>query len=425
MIQQRFTHALARSRRRLILAWWIAILLATSMGPATAAPRLPDRDEVVLERLPTRANDPVAREVRELRSALAANPKDRDLALKLARRYFDLAGAEGDPRYVGYAEAIIRPWRETTPQNARVLLTSALIRQYRHDFVSAMKELDEVIRVEPANTEAILWQFALHLVQANYAGARASCSRAAPHSTPLSAIACTAVIDSINGKAKAAYGALSTAIARYPSQDPEYRQWALTRLGEMAQRFGDRALAERHFKAAIATGFVDGFVLAAYADLLIDDRRHGDVIALLKNWVTSDILLVRLAVAEDAAGTPLAAEHRKVLADRFTAAALRGDRLHQQEEARFELDLRRDPARALVLARENWQHQREPRDALILMRAARAAGNPAAAKPALDWMESTRYEDPQYRALAAELRRLATGANVLPAAPPATPKAVR
>ncbi len=339
--------------------------------------------------------------------------------MKLARRYFDLAGAEGDPRYVGYAEAIIRPWKGVTPSDARVLFMSALIRQYRHDFDPAMKELDEVIRMQPNNTEAMLWQFALHLVQADYAAARASCARAAPYSTRLSAVACTAVIDSLNGKARPAYDALSSAMARFPSGDLEYRQWAITRLGEMAQRFGDRALAERHYKEAIATGFVDGFALAAYADLLIDDKRHAEVIALLKDWVASDILLLRLAIAEAAAGAPLAADHRKALADRFAAAALRGDRLHQQEEARFELDLRKDAARALARASENWQRQREPRDALILMQSARAAGNPAAAKPALDWMTSTGYEDPRYRALAAELRALVPAdAKADPTTPP-------
>ena len=397
---------------------WTAVLLFALAGPAFAAPRLPDRDDAILERLPTRANDPVAREVRELRSRLTANPKSLDLALQLARKYFDLAGAEGDPRYVGYAEAIIRPWKNGSAADARVLLMSALIRQYRHEFAPAMQELDEVIRLEPSNTEAILWQFALNLVQADYAGARASCARAAPHSTRLSAIACTAVIDSIGGKSRAAYDALSAAMARYPSADPEYRQWAITRLGEMAQRFGDRILAERHFKEAIATGFVDGFVLAAYADLLIDDKRYAEVIDLLKNWVASDILLVRLAIAETAIGAPLAADHRSALADRFAAAALRGDRLHQQEEARFALDLQKNPARALALAVDNWQHQREPRDALVLMLAARGAEKPAAALPALEWMANTGYEDPRYRALAAELRSKLPAAGTTKAVTP-------
>ena len=39
-------------------------------------------------------------------------------------------------------------------------------------------------------------------------------------------------------------------------RDAEYRQWVLTRLGELALRMGDKALAAMHFKEAMATGVV-------------------------------------------------------------------------------------------------------------------------------------------------------------------------
>ena len=385
-------------------------LLCLALGTALAAPFIPATDDQVLERLPIKPGDPVARELRTLRVAAAARPDDPANGEALARRYFDLASAEGDPRYVGYAEAVIQPLSKRATPDASVLLIRALLRQYRHEFAPALADLDSVLKLEPQNTEAMLWQFALHLVQADYERAKASCANAAPHATRLSATACMAVIDSINGKSRDAYASLSAAMARHPTQDIEYRQWAMTRQGEMALRLGDRKLAEKHFKEAIATGYTDGFVLAAYADLLLEDKRHAEVIALLKRWVASDILLLRLAIAEDAAGAPEAANHRKALAERFAAAALRGDKLHQQEEARFELELQHDAARALVHAADNWKRQREPRDALVLMQAALAAGKPEAARPALDWMSRTGYEEPRYRAFAKPLGGTPDGA---------------
>ena len=69
------------------------------------------------------------------------------------------------------------------------------------------------------------------------------------------------------------------------------------------------------------------------------------------------------------------------LRDRFAAAAQRGDRLHEQEAARFELDIEGQPAKALDLASRNYQAQKEARDAEILMRAALAA-EPAQGGPA-------------------------------------------
>ena len=287
---------------------------------------------------------------------------------------------------------------------AGIILVGALLRQYRHDFERAMNELDRVLQLQPGNTEAISWQFALHLVRADYAGARATCKRLAAEATVLAATACTAVIDGINGQARPAYAALAGALAAHPAQNIEYRQWILTRLAEMAQRLDDKARAERHFREAIATGYPDGFVFAAYADFLLDENRPAEVLSLLRDREQSDILLLRLALAAKAVQSAEAPKHQRTLADRFAASALRGDRLHLQEEARFELYLRQDAAAALRLATDNWSAQREPRDARLLMEAALAAGTPTSAAPALRWMDTTAYEDPRYRALAARLR---------------------
>jgi hypothetical protein len=235
--------------------------------------------------------------------------------------------------------------------------------------------------------------------------------RIAALGSKLSAIACEAVIDGINGQARAAYGRLSAVLGRDPPSDPDRNQWMLTRLAEMALRVGDGRLAQRHFREAMAASGPDGFVLAAYADYLLDEQRPAEVVALLKDWVRSDVLLLRLTLAETAIGAPAAAEHAKAMADRFADATLRGDRLHLQEEARFELRLRNNAARAVELALENWRVQREPRDARILMEAAIAAGRPGAAQPALDWLRATGYEDPRYRSLGEALQNMLKSAS--------------
>ena len=82
---------------------------------------------------------------------------------------------------------------------------------------------------------------------------------------------------------------------------------------------------------------------------------------------------------------------------------MRGDRLHEQEAARFELDIENKPAKALALAAANYAVQKEPRDAEILLRAALGARQPAAAQPALAWMTSSGYQDPAMQALVTQL----------------------
>jgi len=156
-----------------------------------------------------------------------------------------------------------------------------------------------------------------------------------------------------------------------------------------------------------ALGITDGYILAAYADFLLDQGRPLEAAALLKDWERSDILLLRLALAEQAAGLKSAAAHAAMLKARFDASALRGDKLHQQDEARFHLDMLGDAKGALRLAAENYRVQREPGDARMLMEAALAAKDYAAAQPALDWLRRSGYEDPIYAKLARQLQAAA------------------
>jgi hypothetical protein len=88
---------------------------------------------------------------------------------------------------------------------------------------------------------------------------------------------------------------------------------------------------------------------------------------------------------------------------RFDAAARRGDAIHQREQARFELHLRQTPRAALELALAIWQVQKEIADLRILLEAAHAARDPAAAHAALAWRRQHGLEDGKIAALARQL----------------------
>jgi hypothetical protein len=83
---------------------------------------------------------------------------------------------------------------------------------------------------------------------------------------------------------------------------------------------------------------------------------------------------------------------------------LRGDTVHQREQARFELALRQDPAAAVRLAKANWQVQKEPADLRILLDCALASGDAEAARMVRDWLRSSRIEDRRTVAAAARLK---------------------
>jgi hypothetical protein len=145
--------------------------------------------------------------------------------------------------------------------------------------------------------------------------------------------------------------------------------------------------------------------LGAYADLLLEQGRAAEVAGLLANETRADALLLRLALAESLLTPPPAtfAAHVTALRARFEAGHLRGDFVHQREEARFTLRLLKEPSAALRLAQTNWQAQHEPADISILLQSALAAGESDAARPALTFMQTNHLESVELVKLAHQL----------------------
>jgi len=387
----------------LVCALSLALWCGTS---ARAAPFVPSSDSQVLATVPARASDPRARELLALRQAWQRAPQDLDAAVAYARRCFEEVAAEGDPRHVGHAQAALKPWFDLPDPPAPVRVLRAQILQFDHRFGPALADLDAVLRQQPDNGDAWAWRTAILMVQADYPAARRSCDGLAAQATPLIATACRAQVDAATGQAAAAAQALRSALAQQPGASPEARLWTLTRLAETEERRGAFPAAEAAFRDALALGLPDVYLQAAYADFLLDRGRPAEVLALLKGRGQADVLLLRLALAAKAAGDASAPTHARALADRFAAARQRGDTSHQKEESRFALGVQGDAVRALQLAQRNFAVQKEPADARILLEAALAARQPAAAQPALDWMAGSGIDSVALQPLAVALKGL-------------------
>ena len=378
-----------RSGSILLAGLVVAVLASNSIS----APYEPSSDDVVLERLPYKPNDPDMREIKDLRAELSSDTQNLEVAMRLAKRYFDLAGAQGDPRYIGYAQAALEPWWKLPQPPVRVLVMRATLIQYRHDFSGALEDLERALKLDPTNVAAWSLRATIHLVQANYEESRRDCTKLAPLVSELTASGCMAFIDGLTGRARQSHDALRGALDRASNVAADHKLWILLRLAEMAWRLNDARLAEEHFRRALVLDITDGFLLAAYADFLLDYGRPQEVIALLRNWTAADPLLLRLALAEQAVNAKGASEHKATLADRYAAARLRGDTTHEQEESRFVLMMQDRAEDALRLALSNWKVQREPRDARVVLDAALAARRPEAAQAVLEWRAQSGIED--------------------------------
>jgi tetratricopeptide (TPR) repeat protein len=352
---------------------------------------------------PTDGNTVVAqvakRDRRELamRAVLRESPDRVDVAVQLARADIQRSRALSDPRYLGRAQATLARWWSDDPPPPDVLLLRATIRQALHDFVGARADLDRVIAVHPADAQAQLTRAVVATVTADYAAAQASCAAVAELAQPIVAATCSAQIDGVTGHAAQAATELSHALQA--NADPALRGWAETALAELAIVRGDHDVAAAALRDVLALDPDDAYARAALADVLMWTGRPADASARLAGREAIDNLLVRRAIAEHLAHGPEAAKWQRAMQDRIAAAAERGDRIHMREEARFDLEVLGDARRALAIALDDWDVQKELADARLVAACAAAAGDPAAAAPVRAWMLANHVEDVQLATL--------------------------
>jgi len=370
---------------------------------ATRAPYVPAADDVVLEHLPS-TSDARVRQFTSLKRTVAAKPGDITDVVALANSYLDYGRDTGDARYLGRAQAVIAPAMQRHPVPVDVLLVQATILQSRHQFDESRRMLKDILARDRDNMQAWLTLSSVALVQGDLAGAQRACSHLIGSADALVTAGCIGSRATVAGDAATALHLIDTLLAQEPNEPPAIQAWAHGLLADAARYIGQNPRADAEFKHALALAPGDNFLLADYADFLLDRGRAREALDLVKDYSQSDTSFLRQVLAESALGLPDARADTAAMASRFSDLEQRGDsRLYGREEARFALHLQHDAARSLRLAQANWRIQRAPEDMRIYLEAALAAGQPTAAQSVVDFVGGTGFEDPTVRALAARV----------------------
>jgi tetratricopeptide (TPR) repeat protein len=361
-------------RGRFFIFVTAALLGAAYLIPAKAGPYVPSSDGAVLAELPagTRHADLSARRLAQGRV---------DVAIPLAQFYIQQSRLTGDLRYLGYAEAVLAPWVKQNPAVPDVLVLQATLQQSRHEFTASL-----VLRV-----------------LGRYPEAGTACEQFSGLVDPRLGALCIQSLRGLNGHLESAYAALMQVSPQgWLSSE---KSWLYSELGEMAVRLGRDADAQRWFEQDLSLVPSDVYVRAAYADLLLRQGRPTDVLTLLQGRESFEPLLLRIAIAQSQLRDPRLAQSVARLQAAFAAEEQRGEAVHRREQARFLLEVQAQPALSLAAALQNWAVQREPDDVLVLVNAARAAGSPAAAEPAFEFVRVQALSDVRVNATAAVASR--------------------
>lgn len=384
----------------------VAVLLVGGLFGARAhdRPAAAMSDDVVLERVKLADASAAPGTGVDSAALLARALRDLPSAISAARALVDAGRRTGEPRLFGHAEAALSPWlRAGAPSAAYVLRAAA--RGGRHDFEGARADLERAVTLDPRDAQAWLSRAVLASVRGDAVEAMESCGGLSRAGARFAAALCDGHALGMVGRLEEAIARVMEALVRHGARASSgERAWASGLLGELWARDGDALQAEQHLRAAMAEDSADPSTRIALVDLLLDLGRDGEAQALARpGSAAHEGLALRRAVAEARLGMQLSTVAR-ALAARFEEARAREDDMHLREAAWYELEVLRQPRRALKSALGNFRVQREPVDVRLLLAAAHAAGAPSAAAPALEWMDMVGYLDGRLARLREVLR---------------------
>jgi len=369
-----FCALLARPRSSTMRRW--IVLLIALLLPAGTAIAQPARDEVVARNL-------LSPSVKQTIAALAAQSgAGQSERISRARALISEGRTTGDPRTLGYAEAVLA---RAEPDDS-VLVLRATIEQSRHRFSDARALLDRVLARNPHDAQALLTRSTIGVVTGDYASATTDCRALAAVHVEAGAI-CLAQVELVSGDVDRAGRTLSLAVRR--SEGP-LLAWAFALQGQLFEQQGAARSAIVAYRNALQIS--DDLVTRLnLADALLSDSQFAAVEQLLRDAPAADGALLRRWIGGRASGRSDPALEAR-LSQRFSEAQARGELLHAREAAMFAL-ARGEPREALDLARVNWRSQREPADIIVFAQAARAADDRAALAELKAWVRRAGMRD--------------------------------
>jgi len=360
-----------------IYCWIVVVGVFIVTNVSIAKPFIPSSDDEIIKTFSTPQE---VKRINELRKVLLVDNENFDVLDEIVKLYLKLGRDKADPRYFGYAQALLEPHFSDDNRMSgkyhginvpeKIIIHWADILQHRHEFNSALVVLDKLANQQSSNPQVYLMRANSYISQGNYQQALDNCKSLLVLASHLVSVSCVAQVKSLTGNLHKGFDLLQTTLDLNPLSETEERSWAISLLADMAMRNGQHQIAEDYFQQGLDLNDHDYYILANYADLLLKQQQYKQVISLLGAYTYVDSLLLRLAIASVKTDDALSEKYISQLESNMRLMVLRGEKTHLRSQARFYFDIQKDYVTAMRLAKQNWQTQKEPADAIVLINAA-------------------------------------------------------
>jgi len=333
--------------------------------------------------------------INHLREQLLNDKNNYRILNEAVALYLKMGREKSDPRYFGYAEALILPYLNNKNLPEQVYIHWADILQHRHDFSQALQVLNRLANNNSNNSQVYLMRAISHISRAEYQLALDNCKSLFTRASHLISMACVSQVKSLTGELQKSFALLEETLKINKHSDKEELGWVITLLADMAVRKGEELVGEQYYRKALEINQHDYYALANYADLLLKQKKYQQVIFILNEFTYVDALLLRLAIAGIKTKSDSAAKYIAELESSYRLMALRGEDAHLRDQARFYFEVKNESEKALMLAKKNWRVQKEPADIKLLLNIALKNNNKTELKRGIEWVMSQALEDVQ------------------------------
>jgi len=370
----------------------LLIILTTVLNSLMAAPYVPEHENSVV-RVFSKSDD--LKIIKHLRVQLIRDKNNYQVLSEIVTRYLKMGREKSDPRYFGYAEALILPYLKDDNLPEQIYIHWADILQHRHDFDHALEVLNRLANNKSNYSRVYLMRAISHMSRAEYRQALDNCKLLFTRASHLISMACVSQVKSLTGALQESFALLQETLQINMHSDKEELGWTLSLLADMAVRMGDEDTAEQYYRKALTINQHDYYVLANYADMLLEQKKYQQVMTLLNDFTYVDSLLLRLAIAGVKSENSAAIKYIAELEASYRLMEARGEDAHLRDQARFYLEVKNNNEKALFLAKKNWQVQKEPADIKLLLGVALKNKNNTELSQGIEWVRSRHLEDVQ------------------------------